>query len=967
MLSVIISASNVSQAPNHDEQPRSVAEIVRKALGQQPSVSEIVGTALNRDEQPSVAEIVQTMRKNAYRTQGFMHGVQVGSAASNRSNANALAATVTSVNALSAARHKAQEISAWTVHCAEQASRLEQALSSRKKHPSFLKELASADRMGALKDTSIKAAILEGMGRTLLRGGSGGRNFSPGEKSFYGLMLTYGGVGALHVVSKMLGGPAVGTVQEWRRKSPRLKSGTSAAAIDHNVELVLDILKQYGAEGSYLFLCEDGSALRKRVDVQVEKTASGEYEVALYGLAGGRLVASSEKDVQRALTQKELATTIYVWLLVPLVEGAPAVPVVVDFNANNFTRTEVLKVQKRLWSSLAARGQAGRMLGDVSDGDSRLRSHAMVLHFHAGYVATKYIEIDHPLLQGRIPWIEGYGYHVQTLDWLHILWRMRVGFLKRPLRFGPIGISPQNLINLMTQGGATLGLRTPDTNAHEKQLTNGCFRLVGVDENGFELHPLNIIDQLKNNDSTVGEWLYLKFMRMYVQMFLVAEMCPERLCNHAGYVLGFLSTWRQLITSDRRLNLGDNFLTGQTYVDIVVSTQMLILLMKRCRDDGGENMRFLPKKFSSVYAEYLFGFCRSDHANATVFGALAGKTHVDHFIYRLLLELDNEVDLPTSGRHGKPRGPERVDWTRGKVASLAIPDDDGMADCVDDGIRLAISDAQHALAISGHPAMARSIDFGKVRSERLIVSRYHCSKINLNMDEAPGLADDMGGEGGPVTDGLADEEQLDDFSGLSNKELRSQLEENGLSRSGMTKDAMVAQLVAFSQGAGTLPPNLSASARKEQDEIEDALSKFMLNVRVEQHLAAPSDSGTERVFKFSVGLAKYFNALFVSQARERSGRFFGQRAKWYLPGDPPTEDKRKPTKEEMRFAGKRLEDKRTGARWRVLSGDDGVIFCCEHKAVVVIYCSDDVLGEPTEEECEWDYFHSVEQSYNVLE
>jgi hypothetical protein len=290
-----------------------------------------------------------------------------------------------------------------------------------------------------------------------------------------------------------------------------------------------------------------------------------------------------------------------------------------------------------------------------------------------------------------------------------------------------------------------------------------------------------------------------------------------------------------------------------------------------------------------------------------------------------------------------------------------------MADCVDDGIRLAISDAQHALAISGHPAMARSIDFGKVRSERLIVSRYHCSKINLNMDEAPGLADDMGGEGGPVTDGLADEEQLDDFSGLSNKELRSQLEENGLSRSGMTKDAMVAQLVAFSQGAGTLPPNLSASARKEQDEIEDALSKFMLNVRVEQHLAAPSDSDTERVFKFSVGLAKYFNTLFVSQARERSGRFFGQRAKWYLPGDPPTEDKRKPTKEEMRFAGKRLADKRTGARWRVLSGDDGVIFCCEHKAVVVIYCSDDVLGEPTEEECEWDYFHSVEQSYNVLE
>ena len=38
----------------------------------------------------------------------------------------------------------------------------------------------------------------------------------------------------------------------------------------------------------------------------------------------------------------------------------------------------------------------------------------------------------------------------------------------------------------------------------------------------------------------------------------------------------------------------------------------------------------------------------------------------------------------------------------------------------------------------------------------------------------------MGGEDGPVADGLADEEQLDDLSGLSSKELRSQLGERPL-------------------------------------------------------------------------------------------------------------------------------------------------------------------------------------------
>ena len=86
--------------------------------------------------------------------------------------------------------------------------------------------------------------------------------------------------------------------------------------------------------------------------------------------------------------------------------------------------------------------------------------------------------------------------------------------------------------------------------------------------------------------------------------------------------------------------------------------------------------------------------------------------------------------------HAARDGPIGREGRRKYLGISTPPDDGGIADCVDGGIRLAISDAQHALAVSGHPAMARSIDFGKVQSERLIVTRYHCSQINLNMDEA---------------------------------------------------------------------------------------------------------------------------------------------------------------------------------------------------------------------------------------
>lgn len=98
-----------------------------------------------------------------------------------------------------------------------------------------------------------------------------------------------------------------------------------------------------------------------------EKGPDGKLRIVVYGLAGGLL--AEPKDVQAvadAAKQQGLATTFYVVSLVPLADGAPAIPLVVTANKNDFDAPDVQRVLYSIYRAAAKAELKGRIFGDAS-------------------------------------------------------------------------------------------------------------------------------------------------------------------------------------------------------------------------------------------------------------------------------------------------------------------------------------------------------------------------------------------------------------------------------------------------------------------------------------------------------------------------------------------------------------------------------------------------------------------------
>lgn len=528
-------------------------------------------------------------------------------------------------------------------------------------------------------------------------------------KAFFGILLSYGGTRVLGLVANVIGGPATSTVKNWRKNAPKLKMGTSYAAIEYNFDhCVWPLLVILGLTKCGFFIAEDGTGCQKRVDICEEKRGdSGDDSSAavvyrVYGLNCGPLEVESVDALTDAIREHGLATTLYVVCLIPQVKGAPAIPIVVDANNNSFTASDVKRTTFHILRVLKKRGLCGSALGGVSDGDSRLRNWIFTLMFHLGAVADEYIRIDHPFIQLAIPWIRAYGFYFQTSDWMHIAWRIRINFLSecRELSIGDVELNYRKL------DFEKLPLQKTDLDRKEKQHHQGVLRLAGIDSVGRV--NSDIIEKVRREHPGIAQ--YLTFLRFFLQIFISTEPIASKL-KMAGYVLAYLALWRRLIRTSRgRRTIKLNFMTTPTFEDIVIAVSNFVLYTKfmriasepRHRDTYGKmELRFLPAFLTSVGLEFLFAFCRALYRTITSFGAYAGKVHVDHYLWTTQLEHELGEEIPSS-RRCHARGPARLEFGVGKAEDATVTDGAivsllrvGVAACLKEARDVAARESKH--------------------------------------------------------------------------------------------------------------------------------------------------------------------------------------------------------------------------------------------------------------------------------
>lgn len=340
------------------------------------------------------------------------------------------------------------------------------------------------------------------------------------------------------------------------------------------------------------------------------------------------MVVSSLKQLRGAVLSRGIAPNLYVWSLIPQLKGAPSIPIMVDSDANDFTFEQERALTLTLLHLLHDRGI--KAWGGVSDGDARLRKLQLWFCFHDAVpddsTTIKHIRVEHPWIQLAIPILGELGAYLQTPDWMHIDWRLRTNYLSptRVLTFGLMILSRDHL------DGPALGLHAPDTNYKEKQHWSGLLRLCGLDASGHQ--SSEILEKMAEKHPADAQ--YWRFVSYYTRVFINSDDGLEQKVSMCGYVLAYLALWRWQCRRNKQ-DKKQCFITNQTFLDVVISVSLFILQLRLASQDGmvGDTFRFLVDRQSSRFMEYLFAFCRSEHAKATSFGAYSGLMHIKHFIW----------------------------------------------------------------------------------------------------------------------------------------------------------------------------------------------------------------------------------------------------------------------------------------------------------------------------------------------
>ena len=201
-----------------------------------------------------------------------------------------------------------------------------------------------------------------------------------------------------------------------------------------------------------------------------------------------------------------------------------------------------------------------------------------------------------------------------------------------------------------------------------------------------------------------ANYLYIEACHRYLRCFLLPVDGTTRTLDHvitdAAYCILFFGFWRRDVAraDEAQCTLQSNFITDQTFQDVLISCQMLICIIKlfRTRYPG---VLFQPSRFSSRFSEYVFQMLRSATRTSNKVNALQALHIIRSAMHVLLAEADTDelIDMPhVEHKRGAPRGKACVDpgWRQAAPAGY-YPTDDRITAALDrayDQVRAALDE-----------------------------------------------------------------------------------------------------------------------------------------------------------------------------------------------------------------------------------------------------------------------------------
>lgn len=102
-----------------------------------------------------------------------------------------------------------------------------------------------------------------------------------------------------------------------------------------------------------------------------------------------------------------------------------------------------------------------------------------------------------------------------------------------------------------------------------------------------------LVEGQPRNPSLLGTKIYLRVAWLYVEIFCSSVASLRRRITYTEIVNHFLAIWHDCIHRSEGLSLKQNFITRETYQDIVISCQFAVILICYMRGNLPEQECFL--------------------------------------------------------------------------------------------------------------------------------------------------------------------------------------------------------------------------------------------------------------------------------------------------------------------------------------------------------------------------------------
>jgi hypothetical protein len=507
------------------------------------------------------------------------------------------------------------------------------------------------------------------------------RTFSHELKHFYSNLLLHGGPQIHEYVADVLEGPSLSTTRRYIRT---LKEGELYAWGPERFQLGGKILREMGLGDAPCLLIEDGTATVAHFDVVPYKD-----KVVLFGASCGPLEFRTVDAVRDFLSTKEVpkvATMFYLYVLVPLVDGAPSIPVAVllqDGTKGTYNTHTVVSHWRGACTALLDDGVC--LVGHCGDGAPPFRAAALQYMLRSPPTSARtFVSFDHALVQCIAPFVNNEFPMFIVLDPLHLYFRLRAFLLdpkRMPVVFG-MACSHAKLVTWECVKGSvhSLGLRANDLNASDKQNYEACLRLFGFRNDkskGVVVEDRTILHAFAGDADYRGLHLFLQFCHRFARIFLIRTLSPSEMLYECGWCLAFIGYWDMSVTHSKKETKKANFLTLETKVDIILLLNGMVLAIKTFSTYHG-NIMFTPWRWSSCYAEHTFSALRLGcRSNDNRISALSGLTRVQIMQGMLLANYNSEhAAFVMKNKRGVPQSKQRISEGWNKAPAGHYPNED---------------------------------------------------------------------------------------------------------------------------------------------------------------------------------------------------------------------------------------------------------------------------------------------------